>query len=49
MVNIIDGVPNLTNKNVEVLNKIQDKICANYLDYNLIIIQYINKYCLKMC
>mgnify|MGYP003487605055 CR=1 FL=1 len=36
-----DRVPCLTGKNVRALKKIQDKICENYPDYNLITIHCI--------
>ena len=35
------GAPSLTGKNVGALKKIQDKICENYPDYNLITIHCI--------
>ena len=36
-----DGAPSLTGKNVGALKKIEDKICENYPDYNLITIHCI--------
>ena len=38
---ITDGAPSLMGKNVGALKKIQDKICENYPDYNLITIHCI--------